>query len=138
MPGSSLEVNRHTRRPFKPPNEPFIITARALRHATVVTTHQHCKHFLFHLIIRSKLSVGLSRLMAMLTTRASENGDVLLKGAPNTYLQESSDQSQSLPYQEIRRASSMITQYLRENVAEFRRLTELREQVNEPSAETLS
>jgi hypothetical protein len=74
--------------------------------------------------------------MAMPTTRVKETSDVLLQDAPKNYPKESIDQSQCPPNQEARRASSMITRYLLENVAEFRKLAELRQKVDRSGAES--
>ncbi|KAF2803437.1 uncharacterized protein BDZ99DRAFT_399739 [Mytilinidion resinicola] len=52
----------------------------------------------------------------------------MLQDALNNTSQKKIDQSQCPRDREAERASSMITQYLRENVAEFQRLTELRQQ----------
>jgi hypothetical protein len=75
--------------------------------------------------------------MTMLTTQAKDASDALLQEASNNHLRESRDQLQHPLNEEARRSSSMIVKYLLENVEEFRQLTELRQQVNKTSAETL-
>jgi hypothetical protein len=72
----------------------------------------------------------------MPTASVKETRASLLQDASNN-LPESIVQTQ-YPYdREPSRNSSMISRYLLENVEEFRRLTELRKQVDESSAKTL-
>jgi len=62
----------------------------------------------------------------------------LLHNAFNDTFQGNIDQSQYPLNQEEQCASAILAQYLQTNVAEFRVLTELRQQVNEHSTSTHS
>jgi len=71
--------------------------------------------------------------MDMSTCRAEERNNDLLHNALNDSFQEKVDRPQDLPVQQERCAGAIIAQHLQTNVAEYRMLTELRQQVIEHS-----